>query len=75
MNKGGTTDKDVTDRKRAADGFGIVKEKKQRREDERKPGVGGSISTSRMARGTSTQKQFIDFNLAEAAPCWSSPGS
>lgn len=50
MNKGGTTDKDVSDRKRAADGFGIVKEKKQRREDEKKPGVGGSISTSRMAR-------------------------
>lgn len=48
--QGGSTDKDVSDRKRAADGFGIVKEEKQRREDEKKPGVGGSISTSRMAR-------------------------
>lgn len=29
--RGGTADKDVSDRKKAADGFGIVREKKQSR--------------------------------------------
>lgn len=40
--RGGTADKDVSDRKKAADGCGIAREERSsRREDEKKPGVGG----------------------------------